>query len=121
MKEGLNMEPKELAKSVSDILSNKKAADLRLLEVTDLTTLADYFIIATGTSTTHLKTLAEEVEYVLKKQGILPNRVEGRQGGEWVLIDYGAVVVHLLLGDAREFYSIERLWSDAKNVGEGEL
>ena len=112
------MEPKELAKSIADILLSKKAADLRLLEVTDLTTLADYFVLATGTSTTHLKTLAEEVEYVLKKQDILPNRVEGRSGGNWILIDYGAVVIHLLLSDARDFYSIERLWSDAKEVGE---
>ena len=110
------MEPKELAKSVVEILSNKKAADLRMMEVTDLTTLADYFIIATGTSSTHLKTLAEEVEYVLKKQGVFPSRIEGRSGGNWVLIDYGAVVVHVLLSEAREFYSIERLWSDAKEA-----
>jgi ribosome-associated protein len=115
------MEPKELAKKITDILTTKNAADLRLMEVTELTTLADYFIIATGTSSPHLKTLAEEVEYVLKKQGIRPNRIEGRSGGEWVLIDYGAVVVHLLSGDMREFYAIERLWSDAKNVDEGEL
>lgn len=115
------MEPRELAKSIAEILSNKKAADLRLLEVTDLTALADYFIIATGTSAPHLKTLAEEVEYVLKKRGVMPNRIEGRSGGSWVLIDYGAVVVHLLMRDEREFYSIERLWSDAKDINEGEI
>jgi ribosome-associated protein len=112
------MEPLALAKEISNILSNKKALDLRVLEVTDLTTLADYFIMATGTSTTHLKTLADEVEFLLKKQDVYPNRVEGRAGGNWILIDYGAVVVHVLLQDAREFYSIERLWSDAKDYGE---
>ena len=115
------MEPKELARNAVKILSGKKADDIRVLEVTDLTTLADYFLIATGTSTTHLKTLAEEVELALKKQAVFPNRVEGRAGGNWILIDYGAVVIHVLLRDARDFYSIERLWSDAKQMSEDEV
>jgi ribosome-associated protein len=115
------MEPKALAKKISELLSSKKAVDIRVLEVTDLTVLADYFVIATGTSTTHLKTLSEEVEYVLKKQGMMPKSVEGKAGGSWLLLDYGAVVVHVMTHEAREFYSIERLWSDAKSYGEGEL
>lgn len=115
------MEPKELAGSAANILSGKKAVDIRILEVTDLTVLADYFVIATGTSSTHLKTLAEEVEYVFKKQGIMPGHIEGKSGGSWMLLDYGAVVVHVLLREAREFYSIERLWSDAKVYGEDEF
>ncbi|MDR0325398.1 MAG: ribosome silencing factor [Oscillospiraceae bacterium] len=115
------MEPKELAKNAARILSDKKAADIRVLEVTDLTVLADYFIIATGTSSTHLKTLADEVEFMLKKQGVAPGHIEGRGGGNWLLLDYGSVVVHVLLQDAREFYSIERLWSDAKQYGEDDL
>ena len=109
------MEPKELAKDIMEILSGKKAVDLRALEVTDLTVLADFFVIATGTSTTHLKTLCDEVEFVLKKKDILPRHIEGGYGGNWLLLDYGAVVVHLLLKDAREFYSLERLWVDAKS------
>ncbi|MCL1807775.1 MAG: ribosome silencing factor [Oscillospiraceae bacterium] len=115
------MEPKELAKSAAQILSSKKAADIRILEVTDLTVLADYFVIATGTSSTHLKTLADEVEFVLKKQDVPPRHIEGKGGGSWLLLDYGAVVVHVLLQEAREFYSIERLWSDAKQYNEDEL
>ncbi len=114
------MEPKELAKKIAQILSGKKAADIRLLEVTDLTALADFFVIATGTSPTHLKTLAEEVEYILKKQDVFPRHIEGRSGGSWTLIDYGAVVVHVLQKDAREFYSIERLWADARQYNEDE-
>ncbi|MCL2003030.1 MAG: ribosome silencing factor [Oscillospiraceae bacterium] len=115
------MEPKKLAGRAAKILSDKKAAELRVLEVTDLTTLGDYFVFATGTSTTHLKTLAEEVEYVLKKEGVLPKRVEGKAGGSWTLMDYGAVVIHVMLREAREFYAIERLWSDAKSYGEDEI
>ena len=115
------MEPRELARNAARILSGKKAVDIRILEVTDLTVLADYFLIATGTSTTHLKTLADEVEYALKKQDIMPGHIEGRGGGNWFLLDYGAVVVHILLQDAREFYSIERLWSDAKQYGEDDV
>lgn len=114
------MEPKELAKKIAQILSGKKAADIRLLGVTDLTALADFFVIATGTSATHLKTLAEEVEFVLKKQDVLPRNIEGRSGGSWLLLDYGSVVAHLLLKEAREFYSIERLWADAKQYSEDE-
>ena len=109
------MEPKALAERAALILANKKAVDVRILEVTDLTVLADYFIIATGTSSTHLKTLAEEVAYVFKKEGVVPGRIEGQGGNNWFLLDYGAVVVHVLLQETREFYSIERLWSDAKS------
>ncbi|MDR1692516.1 MAG: ribosome silencing factor [Oscillospiraceae bacterium] len=108
------MEPKKLAGRIAHILNDKKAADIRLLEVAELTTLADYFVIATGTSAPHLKTLAEEVEFVLKKEDITPGHTEGRNSGSWVLLDYGSVVVHLLQREAREFYSIERLWADAK-------
>jgi ribosome-associated protein len=115
------MNPKELAKEAARILSGKKAVDIRVLEVTDLTVLADYFVIATGTSSTHLKTLAEEVEYALKKQDVMPGHTEGKAGGSWMLLDYGPVVVHVLMQEAREFYSIERLWSDAKSYGEDDL
>ena len=112
------MEPKELATNIARTLSAKKAVDIRVLGVTDLTVLADYFIIATGTSVTHLRTLCDEVEFALKKQGVTPGHIEGK--GPWMLLDYGAVVVHVLLRDAREFYSIERLWSDARQYGEDE-
>ena len=112
------MQPKELAKTIAKILSTKIAKDIRTLEVTDLTVLADFFVIATGTSNTHLKTLGEEVEYVLKGQDVLPRHIERSEN--WILLDYGAVVVHLLLQDAREFYSIERLWSDAKEYSSEE-
>lgn len=113
------MEPKELAKSIARVLDDKKALDIRVLGVTDLTVLADYFIIATGTSSTHLNTLSGEVEMRLKEAGELPLHTEGHMSGNWLLIDYGSVIVHLFLKDTRAFYSIERLWSDAKVYGEG--
>jgi ribosome-associated protein len=112
------MTSKELAQKAVKLLSGKKAAEIKVLEISDLTVLADYFVIATGTSSTHLKTLSAEIEYGLKQQGVMPNHTEGKGGGSWKLLDYGGVVVHLLLKEAREFYSIERLWSDAKQYGE---
>ena len=116
------MEPRELAREITKILSDKLAADIRVLEVTDLTTLADFFILATGTSEVHLKTLADEVAYKLKKQDLpLPRNIEGRGGSSWLLLDYGSVIVHILLAEARTFYSIERLWADAKQWSEGDL
>ncbi len=115
------MEPKELAKVISNILSGKKAVDIRVLEVSELTVLADFFVLATGTSTTHLKTLSDEVEAQLKKRGIPPLRIEGKSGSHWLLLDYGAAVVHLLLAETRDFYSIEHLWADARQWNEDEL
>lgn len=108
------MEAKELVKIISDTLETKKALDLQILEVTDITSLADYFVIATGTSNTHLKTLADEVEYVLKQQDIFPNGREGERGSDWLLLDYGAVIVHVFSKDVRAFYALERIWSDSK-------
>ena len=113
--------PNEIAGFIVTALDNKKAKDIKLLRTTEVTVLADYFVICTAGSTTQLKTLSDEIEKVMKDKDEIPLRREGHRSGSWVLIDYGTVVVHILLGEEREFYSIERLWSDAKDVGEGEL
>ncbi len=109
------MERTELLKNIVVTLDNKKAMDIKSLEITDLTVVADYFVIATGTSGTHIRALADEVEDTLTKMGVEPNHIEGKTTG-WILLDYGTVIVHLFTHDQRELYSLEHLWGDAKQV-----
>ena len=108
--------PKEIAGLVVNALDNKKAQDIKLLRTRDITILADYFVICTANSTTQLKTLSDEVEISLKEKGETPLRREGHRSGGWVLVDFGCVVVHLFLRESREFYTLERLWSDAEDI-----
>jgi len=113
--------PIEIAGHVVNALDNKKAQDIKVLRTTDITILADYFVICTAGSTTQLKTLSDEVEMVLKEKGENPLRREGHRSGGWVLIDFGCVVVHLFSKEAREFYTLERLWGDAEDVDIADL
>jgi len=108
--------PKEIAACVVNTLDNKKAQDIKLLRVTDVTVLADYFVICTATSSTQQRTLSDEIERVLKEKGENPLRREGHRSGVWVLIDFGCVVAHVFLQEAREFYTLERLWGDAESI-----
>lgn len=110
------MEPRELAKAAVFALRGKKGRDIQLLKVHDLTVLADYFVIASGTSTTQVSALRDEVEYQLGRAGIEPLRTEGAASKNWILLDYGAVVVHIFVPEAREYYALERLWADAQPV-----
>lgn len=113
--------PHQTASLIVNALDNKKAQDITLLRTTDITILADYFVICTAGSTTQLKALSDEVEEVVKESGETPLRREGHRISDWVLIDFGCVVVHLFLREAREFYSLERLWADADEIDIKEL
>lgn len=110
------MEPFELAKTIAAALDSKKAQDIKVLKVHDLTVLADYFVIASGSSTTQVGALYDEVEFRLGEAGIQPLRTEGAASRSWILLDYGSVVVHIFYPEAREFYALERLWADAEEV-----
>lgn len=110
------MTPKELALAVAKALDSKKAGDLTVLETADVTTLADYFVICTATSSTQVKALSELCEVTMKNLGEEPHHIEGHRGGVWVLLDYSSVVIHIFMPEAREFYNLERLWSDAVPV-----
>ena len=110
------LSPIEIAEFVVKALDSKKAKDIVLLKTREVTILADYFVICTANSTTQVKTLSDEVEKILEENGERPLRREGHRSGGWVLIDFGCVVVHLFLKDSREFYNLERLWSDAEDV-----
>lgn len=106
----------ELARRIAEIaaaaLEDKKGMDVRLLSVGEQTTLADYFVIATATSNTHVHALADEVEFKIKQElGIDPSHIEGYRNNIWELMDYGCVVVHVFTAEGREFYNLERLWN----------
>ena len=107
------MTPKETALLLAKALDSRKGLDIKVLETGHLTTLADYFVLCSATSSTQIRALAE----ALKEQaGEDPHHVEGHRGGTWVLLDFSAVVVHIFNEEAREFYDLERLWSDATPV-----
>ena len=111
------MTPKELAMIAAKALDEKKGKEISVIEITDLTTIADYFIIASGTSNTEINALSGAVEKALQEQaGEDPLRREGYRDGTWVLLDYGCIVVHIFSQAAREFYSLERQWGDGKPV-----
>ena len=111
------LSPLELAKLSVTALDSKHGKNITVLKTEDLTVLANYFIICTATSSTHIKTLTDELEKVLEEQGQeFPRRKEGYRAGGWVLLDYGCVVIHLFLEEIRQFYNLERLWSDAEEV-----
>lgn len=105
----------EKAKETVKILDKKKAVDIKAIHITDYSIVADYFVIATGTSNTHVKSLADELEYEMSKLGIEPYHIEGKATG-WIVLDYGTVIVHIFTGESREYYNLERLWSDAEDV-----
>ena len=110
------MTPLELAKEAAKILSNKKGADMKMVRIDDISSLADYFVFATGTSNTHVNALADELEYKLKKMGVEPHHVEGYRANSWVLLDYGEVIVYIFTEDSRAFYDLDRLWQDGEQV-----
>ncbi len=106
------MKYEELIKNIVKALDEKKAEDIKIIETAELTIVADSFIVASGTSSTHVKALADEVEYAISQLGTEPEHIEGRATG-WILVDYGTVVVHIFDRQSREYYNIERLWQDA--------
>ena len=110
------MTPKEMALTAAKALDEKKGGDIAAIEITEQTTLADYFVLCTATSTTQIKALADVCEKALKDAGEPPHHVEGHRGGTWILLDFSSVVVHIFNEEAREFYDLERLWSDAAPV-----
>ncbi len=99
-----------------DVASDKKASDIVLLRTAEITTMADYFVIASGRSETQVQALSQAIVDELRDEGIKPIGVEGRSSARWVLLDYGSVIVHLFAPEEREYYGLERLWSEATQV-----
>ncbi len=106
----------EVALQVTKALDEKKGMDIKLLKIGKVSSLADYFIICTGTSNTHVKTLCDYAEYTFDVLGEPMLGREGHRGNAWELLDFGSVVVHVFTEEARKFYDLERLWADAEVV-----
>jgi ribosome-associated protein len=111
------MEADVLTRLVVDALDDLKAVNTVTLDVTGLTDVMDYLVITSGTSNRHVKSLADNVCMEAKKQGVRPLGVEGEAAGEWVLVDFGDVVVHVMLPATRDFYDLERLWARPDQPG----
>ena len=110
------IDSKTLAIEIAKILDKKKAQDVRVLKVEDLTVLTDYFVIASGASTTQVAALADEVDYQLSQRGIQPYNTEGFDSKNWVLLDYSSVIVHVFVPNTRTYYDLEHLWADGEPV-----
>ena len=107
---------KQVAFEVTKALDDKKGIDIKLLKIDKVSSLADYFLICTGTSNTHVRTLCDYAEYTLEQLGEPMLGREGHRGNSWELLDFGSIVVHVFTEEAREFYSLERLWADAEEI-----
>ena len=112
---------KEVAYEVTKALDAKKGMDIKLLKINKISSLADYFLICTGTSNTHVKTLCDFAEYTLTEMGEPMLGREGHRGNAWELLDFGTIVVHVFTDEARKFYDLERLWADAEVVDLSEI
>ena len=112
---------REVALTVTKALDEKKGMDIRLLKIDRVSSLADYFLICTGTSNTHVKTLCDYAEYSMDQLGEPMLGREGHRGNTWELLDYGSVVIHVFTDEARKFYDLERLWADAEQVDLGSI
>ncbi len=104
--------PKELAEAIYNILDNKKAKDVKIIKVGDKTIIADYFVLANGNTSTHVRSLADEVEFKLSEAGVEAIRRDGGSGTNWRVIDYASVIVHIFDREAREFYKLDKLYTD---------
>lgn len=109
------MEAEKKCEVIIKALDSKKGLDIKLIKVSDITSLTEYFVIAAGSSSTQVKALAEEAEFRLSREGVEPHHIEGKSTG-WILLDYGDVVVHVLNEQARSFYDLERLWADGEQI-----
>lgn len=109
------MDAQSIVKEAVKAIDSKKGENIEVIGITDLTIIADYFVIATGTSSTQVKALAEEVEYKLDLLGVEPHHIEGRNT-PWICLDYNSVVVHIFYKDQRDFYQLERLWEDGEKI-----
>ena len=106
----------EMAIALAKALDGKKGQDIKVLKTEDLTTLADYFVLCTATSSTQVKAMSDACEEAMEKNGEQVHHIEGHRGGTWLLMDFSSVVVHVFTDEVRKFYDLERLWGDAQEI-----
>jgi ribosome-associated protein len=107
---------REMAKTACHALSEKKAEDLRVIEISEISPLADYFIIATGSNTNQIQAMVDAVDEALTKAGHPVKQIEGNRNSSWVLMDYGDIIVHIFSQEDRLFYNLEKIWTDGKRI-----
>lgn len=107
---------KEMTKITYHALEDKKAEDIRIIDISKVSVIADYFIIANGTNENQVKALVDNVQEELDKAGYEPKQIEGYRTGNWILLDYGDIIVHIFSKEDRLFYDLERIWRDGKNI-----
>jgi len=110
------MTSKEIASIAINAIEDKKGEDIKIIDISNVSVLADYFIIANGNSVNQVQAIADNVDEALSKQDIHPKQVEGYQNANWVLMDFGDVIIHVFDKDNRLFYNLERIWKDGKTV-----
>ncbi len=110
------MMEKAMLKTMVEAMENRKAINIKVLKIDKLTAVADYFVICNGTSVTQIKAIADEVEFKLEQAGVVVSHREGYSSGNWILLDYDSVVVHIFHPTARDYYNLEKLWADADEV-----
>ena len=106
----------ETAIAAVKAIDGKKGLNIQVIRISDISVLADYMVIATGNSSTHVKALADEVEYRLDEAGVSVSHIEGYRSNSWILLDYVDVIVHVFSEEAREFYDLDRLWQDGESI-----
>ena len=111
----------EQARKIVHVMDSKKAMDIRLIKIEGISSLGDYLVVASASNTTQVKAIADAVEDEMTQLGLEPNRGEGRPSAQWILMDYYDVMVHVFLDEARSFYNLERLWSDAPQLDISDL
>lgn len=116
-KEGrILMEAKEMAKLAIQALEDKKAEDIKVIDISDISTIADYFIIASGKNRNQIQTLCDNVDETLGRAGVMMKQTEGYKSASWILMDYGDIIVHIFDTENRLFYDLERIWRDGKEI-----
>jgi len=115
------MEAKEMAKLAIQALEDKKAQDIKVIDIGEVSTIADYFIIASGKNRSQIQAMCDNVDETLERAGVSKKQTEGYQNANWVLMDYGDIIVHIFDTENRLFYDLERIWRDGKEIDTEEL
>lgn len=110
-----------MAVGLAKALDSKKGLNIKVLKTQELTTLADYFVLCTATSTTQVKAMSDACEEAMEQQGETVHHIEGHRDGAWLLMDFSCVIVHVFTDEARKFYDLERLWADAQEMDLSEI
>lgn len=112
---------KKMAAIAIDALEDRKGEDVHTIDISSISTIADYFIIASGTNINQVQALADNVQEMLGREGFLTKNVEGYDSGKWILLDFGDIIVHVFDSENRLFYDLERIWRDGKLIDKSEL